>query len=322
MQNDSIQNQYQFEFPNNVVNKDGEPPIIHGERLFLTRVFCELKEQMGPAFDGWSFTLHYRHFSEKKGSEIKLHRAPERRNALVLLADEYGRFPIEAMDGFDIIFRQYLNESKAGSKIYPFPVGYHEACGLEAPVPFDQRKIRLFFSGYLNRNRVDLYKQFRRIQWLPSRNLRGRYVRELARRAVEKLTVERDFSNRYSDSIIRFTEWFAKGMPPAEYAKVLANTKIAFCPTGFISAETIRHWEAMRLGCVIITDPLPANCFYKDSPMIVMTDWSQLHQTLADLMEDPDKLQRIHKAMASWWNEVCCEKATALYMANLMTSDI
>jgi len=62
------QDQNQLEFPKNVLNKDGEPSIIHRELLFLTRVFSELKEQMGRTFDGWSFTLHYRHFSKKKDS--------------------------------------------------------------------------------------------------------------------------------------------------------------------------------------------------------------------------------------------------------------
>ncbi|MBC7979598.1 MAG: hypothetical protein H7Y36_03435 [Armatimonadetes bacterium] len=308
--------QKQAGFPGNVVNKDGEPPIIHGENLFLTRLFGELQEQMGGAFDKWSFTLHYRHFSEKEVGDVRFVRDTQRHNALILLADEHGRFPIGSAQGFDLIFRQYLSEPSP--KTHPFPVGYHEACGVVTPVPFARRKTRLFFSGYLNRNRVDLYKQFRRILWLPRRNLPGRHLRELARRAVEKFTVERDFSERYPDSIIRFTEWFAKGMPPSEYAQVLANSRLAICPTGFISPETIRHWEALRLGCVIITDPLPANVFYKDSPMIVIQDWSQLHATLEALMKNPDKLRQIHEATVDWWNNVCCEKAVAKYMADIL----
>lgn len=143
-------------------------------------------------------------------------------------------------------------------------------------------------------------------------------MRELARRAVEKFCSERDFSEKYAASIIRFTEWFGKGLPPAEYAAVLANTRIAICPPGFISAETIRHWEAMRLGCVVITAPLPENHFYKDSPMIIMDDWSQLHRAIEELTSDPERLIQVHEATVAWWRDVCCEKSVADYMAGLL----
>jgi hypothetical protein len=292
--------------------------MIHGEKIFLSRVFGLLAAKMGPQFDDWSFTLIYRQAGESDGMSIDLYKNPGKRNALLLLADEHERFPVASTQGFEVVFRQYLNRSENDGRIHSFPVGYHEACGNEAPVPFDQRSIHLFFSGYLNRNRIDFFKQFRKTWWLPRRNLGGRHIRELSRRLVEKFTKERDFSARYPASIIRFTEWFAKGLPPAEYAATLANTKIAICPTGFISAETIRHWEAMRLGCVIITDTLPANPFYKDSPLIVMSDWSRLHETLKDLQADPAKLQVIHEATVRWWNDVCCEEAVADYMANIL----
>jgi len=305
-------------FPDNVVDKSGESPIIHGELRFLSKTIHNLKEIMGDAFNEWSFTLHYRHFSECKGSEVHFQRDSKRRNALILLADEHGRFPESATLGFDIVFRQYMNSSLAESRFYHFPVGYHEAAGLVEMIPFEKRKINLFFSGYRNRNRVDLYKQFRKTLWLPTFNLPGRHVKELARRAVDKFCSERDFSECYPDSIIRFTEWFGKGLPPDEYATILANTRIAVCPPGFISSETIRHWEAMRLGCVIITAPLPDNIFYKKSPMIVIKDWSNFHQTIADLIANPDKLEKIHQETVIWWDNYCSETAVAIYMANIL----
>jgi hypothetical protein len=305
-------------FPCNVVDKNGETPIIHGELMFLNKVIKNLEEQMGDSFAKWNFTLHYRHFSEGMGSKVNFHHDPARKNALILLADEHGRFPESATQGFDVVFRQYMEGPIADPRFHPFPVGYHEAAGLAEIIPFDKRKTNLFFSGYRNRNRVDLYKQFRNIWWLPPFNLPGRHLKELARRMVDRFCPERDFSARYDDSIIRFTEWFGKGLPPEEYALTLANTRIAVCPPGFISSETIRHWEAMRLGCVIITAPLPDNIFYKNSPMIVMTDWSNLHHTIVNLIANPQKLLEIHKNTVIWWEKYCCEKAVASYMANIL----
>ena len=60
-----------------------------------------------------------------------------------------------------------LEHTKPSTVCHAFPVGYHNAAGSAEPVDFDQRGISVFFSGYLNRNRLDLYKQFRPVWWLP-----------------------------------------------------------------------------------------------------------------------------------------------------------
>jgi hypothetical protein len=195
------------------------------------------------------------------------------------------------------------------------------ATGMAESVPFEERTVPVFFSGYLNRNRVDLLKQLRRIPWLPRRNLpNNKYIREIVRRAVEKLITERSFPDLIPGAILAFTEWFAKGLPPEEYAKTLANTKIAICPPGFESHETIRHWEAMRLSCVIISAPLPPNRFYHESPIIQLEDWSELRPLLDRLLSDPDDLRRRHEATVDWWNKKCSETAVADYMADAIAS--
>lgn len=305
--------------PDNVRGRDGKAPVLHGEHLFYTRLFEELKEQMGPAFEGWNFTIHYRQFFEMRGRTFEpLYYKKGERNVLFLLADEHERFPIEATTGFDVVFRQYMDRSERDARFHSFPVAYHEAAGGADSLPFPERAINLFFSGYRNRNRIDLYKQFRKIWWLPRKNLPGRHIRELARRLVDKLCPERDFSSRYPASIIKFTEWFGKGMPPAEYADTLANTRIAVCPPGFVSSETIRHWEAMRLGCVIMSAPLPDNRFYKGSPIVIVRDWSDFHRIYQEITSDPARLAEIHQATCDWWRDVCCERAVATHVAGIL----
>jgi hypothetical protein len=144
-------------------------------------------------------------------------------------------------------------------------------------------------------------------------------VREIARRAVERFTKERDFPNAVPGGRIAFTEWFGKGLQPDEYAKALANTKISICPPGFVNSETIRHWEAMRLGCVVISAPLPPIRFYKDSPIIQLQDWSELMPLLQDLLSNPEKLRLRHEATVDWWQQKCSEDAIADYIASVMT---
>jgi hypothetical protein len=312
---DSIQDTL---FPPNVVGSLGAPLQAHGETVFLQRIFATLEARMQDDFRKITFVVHRRVFGEFAGKPIQLDPGgPER--VLIVIADEREVFPCEEFLTYKAVFRAYGAPVGGDSKIHPFPVGYLNAAGQAEPIDFDQRKHSVFFSGYLNRNRLDLYKQFRPVWWLPKRNLsKNKYVREIARRAVEKLTTERSFPAAFPGGHVAFTEWFGKGLPPEEYARMLADSKIALCPPGFESHETIRHWEAMRLGCVVISAPLPPNRFYQDSPIIQLTDWSQLKPLLADFLANPDKLLRHHQATVDWWNRVCSEDAVAKSMVNIL----
>ncbi len=306
------------DFPSNVVGSTGAPLEAHGETVFLRRIFSALRERMGDNFGKFTFVVHRRVFGEFAGKPIQLNPGgPDR--VLIVIADEREVFPCEEFLSYRAVFRSYGAPEGGASGVHVFPVGYLNAAGLAETVPFDQREITAFFSGYLNRNRLDLYKQFRPVWWLPNRNVAtNRYVREVARRAIEKLTKERNFPDAIPGGRVTFTEWFGKGLAPDEYARTLADTKIALCPPGFDSHETIRHWEAMRLGCVVISAPLPPNRFYKGSPILQLKDWSELKPLLEDLLSNPDKLLARHHATVDWWNRVCSEKAVADYMAEVL----
>lgn len=306
-------------FQSNIVDSLGAPLEAHGETVFLQRIFAALEAKLRDDFRNLTFVVHRRVFGEFAGKPIQLDPGGPNR-VLIVIADEREVFPCEEFLSYKAVFRSYGAPTGADSGIYPFPVGYLNAAGKAEPVDFDQRKHTVFFSGYLNRNRLDLYKQFRPIWWLPKRNLsKNKYVREIARRAVEKLTKERDFPDAVSGGRIAFTEWFGKGLAADEYAKVLADTKIAICPPGFESHETIRHWEAMRLGCVVISAPLPENHFYQDSPIIQLQDWSELKHVLEGFSSNPDQLRKHHQTTVDWWDQVCSEAAVAQFMAEVLS---
>mgnify|MGYP001628136024 FL=1 len=78
--------------------------------------------------------------------------------------------------------------------------------------------------------------------------------------------------------------------------------------------ECFRHFEAMRAGCVIISEPLPDTPFYKDSPLIQIKDWNEGCKVVEDLLNDESKLEEIHRKTLSWWKEKCSEQATAQYI--------
>jgi len=304
--------------PPNVVDSVGAPLKAYGETVFLQRVFAALRERMGDGFAKLTFVVHRRGSGEFAGKPIRLDPGgPDR--VLIVISDEREVFPCEEFLSYRAVFRAYGAPMGGGSKIHAFPVGYLNAVGGAQVIDFEERHNTVFFSGYLNRNRIDLYKQFRQVWWLPKKNLsRNRYLREISRRAIEKFTKERSFPGAIPGGHIAFTEWFGTGIVPEEYARILADTKLAICPPGFVSHETIRHWEAMRLGCVVISAPLPPNRFYKDSPILQLQDWSELKPLLAELLAHPDRLLALHRDTVDWWNRVCSEQAVAKYMAEIL----
>jgi hypothetical protein len=53
------------------------------------------------------------------------------------------------------------------------------------------------------------------------------------------------------------TEHCSGGLPKPDYAGVLRASKIVLAPSGWISAESFRVFEAMYADCVLITSPKP-----------------------------------------------------------------
>lgn len=53
----------------------------------------------------------------------------------------------------------------------------------------------------------------------------------------------------------------------------------------------------MRLGCVVISAPLPPNRFYRGGPILELDDWSKLLPVVRDLLADPGELQLRHEAI-------------------------
>lgn len=66
-----------------------------------------------------------------------------------------------------------------------------------------------------------------------------------------------DISSLYDNAYIRFYSGFNNGDDYNKYAYYLQNSKIVLSPKGFHSTECFRFYEAMRQGCIVITEELP-----------------------------------------------------------------
>lgn len=93
------------------------------------------------------------------------------------------------------------------------------------------------------------------------------------------------------------------------------DAKVCLAPRGG-SVETYRYFEALRYGCVVITEPLPPTWFYRGSPAVVVKRWRQLPAVLASLLDDPAGLAQRHRASLAWWRDRCSEDALAAYLTD------
>jgi hypothetical protein len=289
------------------------------EATYLVRFFESLREHMGESFEQFRFLIINKN---SRWSRIDL---PIRGKDVVLLwlGDEEGTIPHELSGDFQLILKSYWPISESVGNMHPFPLCGSSAVLEKDPVPFEERKTGVFFSGNLNANRVDFYRQFFPWGGFPPGNLpllaRKLIARGLGTRPGRLLP--RDFSASFPDSVIRFTGGFAQGYPPGEFASRLADARIALCPPGFTSHETIRHFEAMSQGCVVLSAKLPTNVLYRASPVIEIVKWSSLHSVLADMLNHPSRLAEISQSTYEWWDRVLSPKAMAVRTTRLLTSN-
>jgi hypothetical protein len=106
---------------------------------------------------------------------------------------------------------------------------------------------------------------------------------------------------------------------PVEYAHRVMETRISVAPRG-TSFETFRFFEALRFGCIVLTEFLPDRWFYKGAPVIQIEDWRRLDYVLEDLVTDADKMGALHEAALEWWEHVCSEAAVGNFMASKLNS--
>ena len=102
---------------------------------------------------------------------------------------------------------------------------------------------------------------------------------------------------------------------PAAYTQALANSKIALCPRGNYDAESYRIFEAAKLGCVIVSEPLPSRWYYQGCPAVILRTWSELPGVLRDLLSEPAKLRRLSRRGRQWWDSTVSEAAVARFIA-------
>ena len=219
-------------------------------------------------------------------------------NILFWIGDEKGCIPSdETFQRFDFIFKVHLKDNDAirtenginvyRKGLYHFPLLTIDDVPELPVLSFEDRKYNLYYCGNLNKNRLPLYLSLKKkpqikeliTNFLLHNNLRG--GDKLFNLCFKGKTF--DFSNYYKNSYVKFYSGFNNGDNYKTYAHFLQNSKIVLSPKGFYSTECFRFYEAMRQGCIVITEELPHVECYQDAPCITVKSWKQLPDILINI---------------------------------------
>lgn len=228
---------------------------------------------------------------------------------LFIVVDENGFVPEYLSNAALIVFKTYLTEIGTVNNVFHLPVGDSLIIKKNNVEPVSLRKTEVFFSGNLHAGRTYLYKYLSNCHWIPFSILHR--IRDLFQDKINR---------RYKNSYLKFTKKFASGLGPHEYLALLLDSKIVLCPPGNPGIETLRHYEALKVGCIIISEKLPSSYCFNNSPIIILDKWQKLDETISSLLSNPVLLSDRQNEVIKWWDTKCSEKATLNYIIEKVKS--
>jgi len=207
-------------------------------------------------------------------------------------------------------------DALASPTVHHIPLGYHS---LPPPdlTPWDARVNDVFFAGSIRQKVVERKGIFH----IPNPK---EVVRNDLALALERFAEAKTWKLRLllaTGFVPHAVAWglAAKGttMSPDDYMKEMANSKICLAPRG-TSFETFRHYEAACVGCVVVSDRLPATWFYRNIPFVFVKDWRNLDELLDRLLRDPSNLKRLHEETLRWWKSRLSPAALAEFAIDVL----
>ncbi|MBE9046313.1 glycosyltransferase family 1 protein [Pleurocapsales cyanobacterium LEGE 10410] len=220
-----------------------------------------------------------------------------------------GRLP----GWLNYVFHKFIRSRKKLQKttpIYDIPLGYHKQ--LELPIKdIESRQYDIYFAGSLVHKKYPITSLK---HWLKTPKTLSREKLISSMHKIEsnfpkfkvKLFLTKSFHSTGQEEIINYSE-------------NMMNTKICPVPRG-TSLETYRFFEAMRYGCIVVTESLPSRWFYDGSPAIRINDWSELEEVVKKLLSDRQLMHKKHQESLDWWRSKCSETAVGEYIATKLNA--
>lgn len=218
---------------------------------------------------------------------------------LARFLNAYSRYLLSAAVHFLQRAKGYVSGDRRKPLIYGIPVGYAKQIALPTKAIGD-RTIDIFFDGSVVHK---VYPFFSLKRWLGNPKLIARQTMlDFASQLKEKypnINVELTKTTGFHDTTVDDSLRFSQNM---------MNAKICLVPRG-TTFETCRLYEAIRYGCIVISEVLPSQWYLDQIPAFQLNDWSELESIAIPLLEDKELVQRKHQEALDWWEKTCSETA-------------
>ncbi|WP_455668152.1 hypothetical protein [Phocaeicola sp.] len=225
---------------------------------------------------------------------------------LFIWGDTLGRIPLyEVLANHLYVFKAHMSDGNSLKKnLFPYPLGIPKNIQQYDIININNRTINVFFSGNLNKNRRGFLSKLvmkDKKLWIISLLL---FVPKLGEMIKFFLLCKYFGKLDYliDASIIRFTNSFQSGFKPCEYSRILSQSKIVLSPKGFDDAECFRFYEALRQGCIVITEKLPKHDFYSDDSYIEIDNWKSVMPLIHALLKDPARMKTLSQKALDYYN--------------------
>jgi hypothetical protein len=101
------------------------------------------------------------------------------------------------------------------------------------------------------------------------------------------------------------------------YSGKMMNSRICLAPRGTM-AETFRHYEGWRAGCLVVSNMLDAEPLFEGAPVIQIDNWKELPALMRIYARDLDALEHYRKASLEFWQTTCSEPVVAAKVAQFL----
>ena len=291
----------------NVINDDGTELVPTGGIDFTYNVISHLKKLL-PKFDDYLFILFNhngttlpisRNFWHCK--KILFWEAGENKQ------QQFGKVKSDYL----CIFTHYASSRP---NVYSIPLGYFTSEVSGETIEMPERLFDISFTGCLNRNRARLASLLsgKKVQWIAD-GLEKRKKKTL-------VTLNRIIKWEHNNDYFYFTEDFNVGLNKERYSLVLRNSRIVLCPRGWVNAETFRMYEAMKFGCVVITEKLPERDFYRNVPVFQIENWKEGLEVARYMAKHPERLVELGSSSQRFYEEHYQPRAVAKNISLIIKS--
>ena len=208
--------------------------------------------------------------------------------------------------------RSLLRRRLRKGAVYDIPLGYFKQLDLPY-ISMAERTLDVSFQGSL-RNEKPSKTSLR--YWL-------RTPKALSRELLfEYLTRIRSRHPNFAIEFELTKNFWDVGASEAErFSRTMMETRVCVVPRG-TSLETYRYFEALRYGCIVVAEALPHRRYYDGSPIVRVSDWSELESALLSILGDCAEHDRWSRRSIAWWEMHASEAAVAAYIASRIVSRV